>query len=414
MGASRAVGGARMPRQNEGVRSAEDESRSALSDPGRLDALRRAELVDTPPEEAFDRLTELARTLMRAPVALISLVEPNRQFFKSQQGLPEPYASRRETPLSHSFCQHVVAGGEALVVSDARENAMLCANGAVRDLNVVAYLGVPLRDPEGHVLGSLCVIDGVARVWNEADVAALAELSKSVMTEIFLRQVLRRQMQVEAELRASEARNRLLLQELRHRVSNALAVVRSVVRQSLRSARTVEQAAEAIEGRLSALGRGHDLLSSQRAATGSLRALVEASLDPFRGDGAFRLEGEEVDLPPNLALMFSMALHELATNAAKYGALTAPSGRVDVAWRLRRSEDEAPRVDLTWTERGGPPVRPPRRSGFGSQLIRRSAGAENAQVSIDFAEDGVQCRISAPLGASLPRPPAQPSAPGHC
>ncbi len=109
----------------------------------------RLRLLDTLPEEAFDRLTRLSARLLAVPIALVSLVDDHRQFFKSACGLPEPWATLRETPLSHSFCQHVVASKAPLVVDDARLHAQLRHNPAVIDLNVIGYLGVPAARQSG-------------------------------------------------------------------------------------------------------------------------------------------------------------------------------------------------------------------------------------------------------------------------
>ena len=134
-------------------------------------------LLDSDAEPAFDRLTQLVTQVLGVPVALISLVDHERQFFKSQCGLPEPWAGRRETPLSHSFCQHVVASREPLLVTDARENALVRHNLAIPDLGVIAYAGVPVVDADGFVLGSLCAIDNRPREWSDADVLLLRALS---------------------------------------------------------------------------------------------------------------------------------------------------------------------------------------------------------------------------------------------
>jgi GAF domain-containing protein len=153
----------------------------------RLAALERLGVLDTPPEASLDRLTRLAARMLRAPVALISLVDGDRQFFKSSVGLAEPWASARQTPLTHSFCAHVAGERRALVVEDAREDPMLCENLAIQDLDVVAYAGVPLVTPEGHVVGSFCAIDSRPRVWTGEDVELLEELADATMTEIELR-----------------------------------------------------------------------------------------------------------------------------------------------------------------------------------------------------------------------------------
>ena len=163
----------------------------ALRAPERLASLRRTALLDTPPEESFDRLTRLAARALNAPVALVSLVDEDRQFFKSCLGLPEPWGSRRESPLTHSFCQHVVAGREPVVVADARRDPRLLDNLAIRDLKVIAYLGVPLVTSDGQAVGTLCVIDQEPRTWTTEEVDTVRDLAAAVVTEIDLRSTLR-------------------------------------------------------------------------------------------------------------------------------------------------------------------------------------------------------------------------------
>jgi len=159
----------------------------ALTDSARLDALERTGLVDTAAEEAFDRLTRLTVALTGAPVSLITLVLPERQFFKSAVGLDEPWLTARETPLSHSFCQFPVRTGERLVVEDARTDPRLCDNLAIRDLRVVAYAGVPLKTADGHVLGTLCAIDTEPRRWTNEQLARLDDLAALAQGMVELR-----------------------------------------------------------------------------------------------------------------------------------------------------------------------------------------------------------------------------------
>jgi PAS domain S-box-containing protein len=144
-------------------------------------------LLDTPPEEAFDRLTRLAARLLGTPVALVTFVGEDRAFFKSATGLQEPWASRRCTPLSHSFCRHVVAAGAPLVVDDARRHPLVRANPAIRELGWIAYAGVPLTTGDGGIAGALSVADSMPRLWSPRDVALLQDLAASVVTEIELR-----------------------------------------------------------------------------------------------------------------------------------------------------------------------------------------------------------------------------------
>ena len=146
--------------------------------------------LDSPPEEAFDRVTRLAARLLGAPISLIALAAGDRQIFKSAVGLPEPFASRRSTPPSYSFCRHVIESGAPLVVEDARRHPLVRTNPAIRELGWISYAGVPLTTGEGLVLGALSVIDGNPRLWSERDIALLQDLAASVVTEIELRRAL--------------------------------------------------------------------------------------------------------------------------------------------------------------------------------------------------------------------------------
>jgi GAF domain-containing protein len=158
-----------------------------LSNPERLRALSATGLMDSAAEASFDRFTRLAAQLLGTEVALLSLVDDNRQFIKSGLGLAEPWASRRETPLTHSFCQYAVSSAEPLIVVDAREHPYLRHNLAVAELAIVAYAGVPLVTAQAQVLGALCVVDSRPRPWSEQHVVALRDLAALTMTEIELR-----------------------------------------------------------------------------------------------------------------------------------------------------------------------------------------------------------------------------------
>lgn len=146
-------------------------------------------LVDCAPPEAFDALTRLAQSLFGVPVALISIVEEqkDRQFFLSQQGLRGEAARRRQTPITESFCQHVKRTGKPLSVANANAHPTLRDHSVIEGLGVVAYLGVPIRKPGGEVIGALCIIEEEARVWEERDLNALKDLARCVNDEIALR-----------------------------------------------------------------------------------------------------------------------------------------------------------------------------------------------------------------------------------
>lgn len=179
----------------------------------RLRTLTRSHLLDSAGEEAFDRFTRLASMLLDTPVALVSLVDRDRQYFKSFYGLPESWGSRRETPLSHSFCQYVVASQQPLIVEDARTEKLLRFNPAIHAMGVVAYLGFPLV-VGNQVLGSFCVIDNQPRAWTEREIHIVSELAHFVATEIALRLEVEERKKVEKLLRASEESFRTLANQV--------------------------------------------------------------------------------------------------------------------------------------------------------------------------------------------------------
>jgi diguanylate cyclase (GGDEF)-like protein len=160
---------------------------SAVTDGARLAALQDLAILDTGPEAEFDRFTRLAADLLGVPVSLVTLVDRDRQFFKSQYGLPDPWAQARQTPLSHSFCQHAVASKQPLVIEDARANELVADNLAVRDLSVLAYAGIPLILDDGHAVGAFCAIDTKPRIWSEGELRILEDLAAAVKTLLDLR-----------------------------------------------------------------------------------------------------------------------------------------------------------------------------------------------------------------------------------
>jgi GAF domain-containing protein len=158
----------------------------SLSSPTRLDSLLRTRL-DAVADPAFDRFAEMVRVVLRVPVALVTLVGADRQYFPGACGLGEPWQAARQTPLSHSFCQHVVVSGEPLIVTDARLDPRVRDNLAIDDLGVVGYAGMPLTDANGEVLGSLCAIDTEPRAWTAAELSLLTELAASCSDSLRLR-----------------------------------------------------------------------------------------------------------------------------------------------------------------------------------------------------------------------------------
>ncbi|HEX8665133.1 MAG TPA: PAS domain S-box protein [Beijerinckiaceae bacterium] len=200
------------------------------------------------------------------------------------------------------------------------------------------------------------------------------------------------------EAKVSQAQQEILINELNHRVKNTLATVQAIAAQSLRSERDAGEARQAFESRLFALSRAHDVLTQESWQAASLRDIVERAVEPYGGPGhRFAIVGPDVRLTPHSALAFAMALQELATNAAKYGALSVPGGDVAISWRLEPTPGGAC-LSFQWQESGGPPVRPPKRRGFGSRLIERTLAEDTGgAVEIAYSPGGVELKLTMPL-----------------
>jgi len=230
---------------------------SVLQEPGRLAALRGLALGNLGPEEAFDRLTRLAATLFDTPIALISFVSGDREFFKSSFGLPEPWASRRQASLEYSICKYVVATSAPLVVLDATRDPLLSGHPAVREIGVGAYAAAPLVTSAGECLGTFCVIDPKPRAWTEQQLGMLRDLAATVVTELELRRELAERAEVDSKLRQAQ-------QELRRSEEH----FRSLIEHTSDIITIVDEAGVVLYGSPSVervLGYAPDQLVGQRA-----------------------------------------------------------------------------------------------------------------------------------------------------
>jgi PAS domain S-box-containing protein len=204
------------------------------------------------------------------------------------------------------------------------------------------------------------------------------------------------------ERKRHEEHQKMLMNELNHRVKNTLATVQSMAMQTLRNSPNLAEARERFEARLIALSKAHDVLTREKWEGAPLTDIVERAVAPYRGDdpGRFKIEGPALRVSPRAALALAMALHELCTNAVKYGALSNDKGKVTIAWSLMGGK-AAPKLKLRWSEKGGPKVTPPTRRGFGSRLIERGLASDlGGEVTMNFAKTGVTCTITAPLDQS--------------
>ncbi len=488
----------------------------AVHDADRLAVLRGLDVVDTATDPDFDRITGLAAAIIEAPIALVTLVDTDRQWFKSRIGLED-----RQTPTDISFCAHAIAAGDdPMVVTDATLDPRFAGNPLVTGKEHIRfYVGAPMI-VAGARIGTLCVLDRepkpfppadrLAQLETLADLAAglftlkdanrngaiakaelareekrraialdaaslaswawdirtdmiecdalLAELfnlppsnrlkARDILRAIDLRDVYQTETRFRDALSGSDdyfgeyrvkgfdpprwiatrgrvierdgegkptlifgvnyditerklgdERQRLLLRELNHRVKNTLATVQALATQTVRHARQPSEFLEAFSARLQALGAAHSLLSDREWRGIGLGELVRIEVRPFDAASQPRIaiSGPELLLSPDQAVGLGLILHELASNAMKYGSLSVPSGRVELTWRSQGRKG-ARRLVLTWSESGGPQVEPPDRHGFGSILIRRSlAKVIDSDVTHEFRPDGVFAQISMPL-----------------
>lgn len=463
--------------------------------PGRIAALRRSGILDEPGGAQYAHLVELVRMMLGVPVAIVSIVDEHRQVFAGHSGLPEPWSSRGQTPITHSFCQHVVDRGVALSVSDAYAEPLVRDNMAIPDLGVVAYLGVPIRLPGGELIGALAAIDTAPREWTDHEQRLLESVAVIVDKEIrvgaserryrtlfeqmregfYVGDVIRdddgevvdfrfdevnpsfnqltglRGVEVNGaqlshvvpgagpeilpvfrrivdeqvpgvhvsrstlvagrwfetrmtplgadrmigfvsdvtERRTREELQEVLKHEMSHRLKNTLMMVQALATQTLR---VVPERApvEALEERITALSSAHDILFDKNWEGASVEAISRAALGRLCIDRRIAFRGPAVEMGPKATLSLSLLLHELATNALKYGALSNTEGHVELSWA-----QEAGDFLMTWREVGGPAVMLPSRKGFGSKLIAMGLGA--GSVRTEYLAEGLLLQLSAPM-----------------
>ena len=273
------------------------------------------------------------------------------------------------SPLPHDACPMAIALKEGRPVRGAEAIAER-PDGTRRWF---APYPTPLRDPSGKMLGAINMLVDIT------------------------------------ERKEAEQRQKLLLDELNHRVKNTLASVQSIVLQAARSARDVPALRDAIDGRIRAMSRAHDQLSRRSWVDAELHELLHACITPFLSRGNVALDGAPTIVPPRVGLMLCLGIHELATNAAKYGALSTPTGQVDLGWCVEPSADGRV-LHLHWLERGGPAVAPPAHRGFGMRLLERGIQQElHGSIAIDFPPSGVACEIRIPLRTADDPVPESPA-----
>jgi two-component sensor histidine kinase/CheY-like chemotaxis protein len=204
------------------------------------------------------------------------------------------------------------------------------------------------------------------------------------------------------EREAADKLQKLILEELHHRIKNTLATVSAIASQSLRTATSLEHGQHAIEGRLVALGRAHDLLLQARWANASLATTISGATAPYDSEGAgrFSIQGPDIRITSGAVIALAMTLNELCTNTTKFGALSVPAGRIEISWNI---DDGKQRLRLTWTEKDGPPVHAPSRRSFGTRLIGSLGQQLKGDVHLAYDASGFVYVLDVPM-ASLVAP----------
>jgi signal transduction histidine kinase len=297
-----------------------DANRKRIEDPERLRKLHELNLLDTEPEPAFDRLTRLASRLLDVPVSLVSLVDRNRQFFKSKIGLDE---DQTESALSTSYCQHVVDSGHPLIVEDAREHPLLNDNLAIEEFDAISYAGFPLLTKDGYTLGTLCVLDHKPTPWTEDQLAILKDLCDTAITEIELRAEVNERRKIEAQLNESVEE----LQALYSRVSDLEQLKTEMIRIA-----------------------AHDLRNPLTSMTGLIDVLLTMSPDPLTEDQRDLINGLQESVAQMSQIIADLlSLQRIEAMASKNGNLpTLPlDALIEMTAESYRSDAEKKKLDYS-------------------------------------------------------------------
>lgn len=348
----------------------------------RLAALARYDMLDTPRERDFDEIADLASRICGTPIAVVNLIADGRQFFKAEVGL-----GVRETPLDSSFCAKAILEQDFLLVPDATKDHRFDCNPLVTgEPGLRFYAGALLKTEEGHAIGTVCVLDYQPRDLTVLQQDTLKVLARQVMRQLELRKALK-------DRDVAQRQQAVLNAEIAHRMKNTLAMVQAIATQTLRGV-TERDAVAAFSQRISAMGLAHDQLLQQDWEAASLLRILRPMLELHGDGGRIVASGPDIELGPKATVSISLLLHELATNATKYGALSVPTGKVDLSWAVDEGCAE-PMLRLTWEETGGPVVREPSKRSFGSRLIKMGLLGQGG-VDKQWLPTGLVARFEAP------------------
>jgi PAS domain S-box-containing protein len=370
----------------------------------RLDTLNRVSRVisrDLDLERIVQAVTDIGTELTDARFGAFFYNVPDKDggdyLLYTLSGAPREAFERFGMPRATAIFAPTFAGAEVVRSDDIREDPRYGKNAPHHGmpgghLPVVSYLAVPVVSSSGEVLGGLFFgHDEPGKFGPEAETLISAIAGQAAVAMDNARLHASAQLEIEQRKRAEDAKE-LLLHEIKHRVKNTLATVQAIASQTFRQAPPEET--QAFIARLHALSDAHGLLTEQNWEAVEVGSVVRRAVRPFLQQDRERVTvaGPVVPLDSGRALLLAMTLHELGTNAVKYGALSNDEGQVSVLWEMAEA-DGRNRLKLEWCERGGPPVVPPSRKGFGSRMIERALRGQQGWVEFDFAPEGLRCSL---------------------
>lgn len=348
---------------------------------------------DSPLDEVLEKICRMAEELVPGSLAGVTLLDRAGMVFErcvmpSAPTFAAGIAGVEVGPPHAGTCAAAVYGGMPVCSTDIESDDRF--DPVWRRLNaahgVRSIKSRPVRTGEGRALGSFFVgFTGEAPpAWPEEIETVCARLAGFAI-----------------ERHVVAERNRLIVGEMQHRLKNLFAAVLSIAAQTSHGGPTAAEFMKAFEGRVLALANAHDLLSHEDSA--DLAELARRIVGPFAGDDAVEITGKPFKVAPSSVVPFSLVLHELATNAAKYGALSHAKGKTRISWKAYRGESGERRFKFKWEESGGPSVAPPQRSGFGTLLMKRAFADVEGQSRLIHAPDGLRYRVDAPMSGRLGR-----------
>lgn len=321
------------------------------------------------------------------------VLRDNEQCWYLDEDAIGPLWKGRRFPLTACISGWTMLNKETAVIPDIYQDKRI-PHDAYRPTFVKSLVMTPVRPQEP--LAAIGAYWAVERQPTEDEIVKLKVMARATATAI-------ENANLYASLNETLERRKFLVRELDHRCKNTLAAVQSIANQTLRRAASPGDFAEAFNGRLAALAGAHELLTREGWGRAGLREVLDQALSPYGGVDGRQIfaAGPDITLSPESSVSMHMCFHELAVNAAKYGALGADGGRVEVTWKVDMSQAQRA-LELTWRERGGPAVSPPSRQGFGARLIQSGIARDlGGEGRLDFDTAGVCFTLKAPLSPRL-------------